>query len=216
MKHVLTDQERKHLDQRTADVEKRTGAQIVLAIVKRSDSYAELPWKAFALGAGVAGAGTVLFDVLRSGWDSRFAALFTVTATLGAGAVCALLCIGVPRFARIFLDAHRAETEVRQYAQSLFLSREVFATRERTGILLLVSMFERQVIVLPDSGLDKRLGREALQGIAARMTTALAAGQAARALEKGLQVLEEYLAATAFAASGADELPNAIVEEKGA
>ncbi len=216
MKHILTNQERERLDQRVADVEKRTNAQIVLAIVRRSDSYAELPWQAFALGAGVAGAGTVLLDALQTGWDSRFAVLFTVMATLGAGAVCALLCICVPKFARIFLDAHRAETEVRQYAQSLFLSREVFATRERTGILLLISMFERQVIVLPDSGLDKRLGREALQGIAARMTTALAAGQAAHALENGLQGLEEYLAVTAFAASGANELPNAIVEEKGA
>jgi putative membrane protein len=216
MKHVLTDQERKHLDQRVADVEKRTSAQIVLAIVKRSDSYAELPWKAFALGAGVAGAGAVLLDVLRPGWDSRFAVLFAVMATLAAGAVCALLCIGVPRFARIFLDAHRAEVEVRQYAQSLFLSREVFATRERTGILLLVSMFEQQVIVFPDSGLDKRLSREALQSIVARMTTALAAGQAARALENGLQGLEEYLAVTAFAASSGSELPNSIIEEKGA
>jgi putative membrane protein len=216
MKHVLTDQERKHLDQRVADVEKRTNAQIVLAIVKRSDSYAELPWKAFALGAGVAGAGAVLLDALRPGWDSRFAVLFAVMVTLAAGAVCALLCIGVPRFARIFLDAHRAEVEVRQYAQSLFLSREVFATRERTGILLLVSMFEQQVIVFPDSGLDKRLSREALQSIVARMTTALAAGQAARALENGLQGLEEYLAVTAFAASSGSELPNSIIEEKGA
>lgn len=216
MKHVLTDQERKHLDQRTADVEKRTGAQIVLAIVKRSDSYTELPWKAFALGAGFAGAGTVLFDVLRSGWDSRFAALFAVMATLAAGAACALLSIGVPRFARIFLDAHRAEVEVRQYAQSLFLSREVFATRGRMGILLLVSLFEQQVVVLPDSGLDKRLSREALQGIVARMTSALAAGQAARALENGLQALEESLAATAFAASSGNELPNVIIEERGA
>jgi putative membrane protein len=122
----------------------------------------------------------------------------------------------VPRFARIFLDAHRAEVEVRQYAQSLFLSREVFATRERTGILLLVSMFEQQVIVFPDSGLDKRLSREALRSIVARMTTALAAGQAARALENGLQGLEEYLAVTAFAASSGSELPNSIIEEKGA
>ncbi len=216
MKHILTDQERKHLDQRVADVEKRTSAQIVLAIVKRSDSYAELPWKAFALGAGVAGTGAVLLDMLRPGWDSHFAVLFAVMSSLAAGAACALLCIGVPRFARIFLDAHRAEVEVRQYAQSLFLSREVFATRERTGILLLVSMFEQQVIVLPDSGLNKRLSREALQSIVARMTSALAAGQAARALENGLQGLEEYLSVTAFAASSGNELPNVIIEEQGA
>ena len=51
MKRTLTDLERNGLDQRVAEAEKRTGAQVVLAVVKRSDTYAELPWKAFALGA---------------------------------------------------------------------------------------------------------------------------------------------------------------------
>jgi putative membrane protein len=134
---------------------------------------------------------------------------------LAAGAACALLCVAVPGFARLFLEAHRAEVEVRQYAQSLFLSREVFATRGRTGVLLLASMFEQQVVLLPDTGLDKRLSREAMQDIVARMTTALGAGQVANALEKGLQGLEERLAASAAGEAREDELPNAVVEEQG-
>ena len=187
MKRVLTDQERIELDRRVADAEKRTGAQIVLAVVKRSDTYAELPWKAFALGAAVAGPGTVLFDLLRPGWHTSFAVLLAVVATLATGAACALLCVALPQFARFFLEGHRAEVEVRQYAQSFFLSREVFATRGRTGVLLLVSMFERQVVLLPDTGLDKRLGRKAMHDIVSRMTAVLATGQVSSALEKGLQ-----------------------------
>ena len=215
MKLILTDQERIQLDQRVADVEKRTGAQIVLAVIERSDTYAELPWKAFALGAAAAGLGTVLLDLLLPGWHSGFAVLFAVVSMLATGAACALLCIALPKFARFFLDAHRAEVEVRQYAQSLFLSREVFATRGRTGLLLLVSMFERQVVLLPDTGLAKRLSQEAMQDIVARMTTALATGQVGRALENGLKGLEENLAATAAGESPENELPNIIVEEKG-
>lgn len=215
MKHILTNQERIELDRRVADAEKRTGAQIVLAVVKRSDTYAELPWKAFALGVAVSGLGTVLFDLLRPGWHTGLAVLLAVVSTLAAGAVCALLCVAVPKFARPFLNAHRAEVEVRQYAQSLFLKREVFATRGRTGLLLLVSMFERQVVLLPDTGLDKRLGREAMNDIVGRMTAALATGQVSSALEKGLQGLEEHLAATAAGAARENELPNVIIEEKG-
>ena len=49
MKQILNNQERSQLDRRIAEVEKRTGAQIVLAVIERSDSYAEIPWKAFAL-----------------------------------------------------------------------------------------------------------------------------------------------------------------------
>ena len=37
MKQILIDQERIQLDRRVADVEKRTGAQIVLAVIERSD-----------------------------------------------------------------------------------------------------------------------------------------------------------------------------------
>ena len=55
MKHVLNNEERSRLNKDIADAEKRTGAQIVLAVIERSDSYAELPWKAFALGASIAG-----------------------------------------------------------------------------------------------------------------------------------------------------------------
>ena len=215
MKHNLTEQERRQLDQRVAEAEKRTGAQIVLAVVERSDVYAELPWKAFALGTAVAGLAVTVLDLLRPGWHASAEVVLAVTAALIAGAACALACVSLPGFARLFLDAHRAEMETRQYAESLFLSREVFATRGRTGILLLVSLFERQVIMLPDTGLSKRLGREASQGIITRMTPPLASGQIAKAFEAGLAGLEEALGATAPAAAAENELPNAIVEEKG-
>lgn len=215
MKQYLTEQERAQLDQRVAAVEQRTGAQIVLAVVERSDVYAELPWKAFALGASIAGCAVVIADVLRDAWVSPATALISVAATLITGAAAAILCVTVPGFARLFLDKDRAGVETRQYAESLFLSREVFVTRERSGILLLVSLFERKVVVLPDRGLATRLGPDALQTIISNMTAALAAGPIAPAMEAGLTGLERHLALTAQAASGENELPNAIVEEAG-
>jgi putative membrane protein len=215
MKQILTDQERIRLDRRVADVERRTGTQIVLAVIERSDTYAELPWKAFALGAAAAGLGAVLLDLLLPVWDGRFAVLLSVVSMLVTGAVCFLLCITLPEFARFFLDAHRSEVETRQYAESLFLKREVFATRYRSGILLFVSMFERQVVLLPDTGLNRRLSGEAMRNIVAAMTTSLATGQVYRAMENGLEALDANLAAAASGESGDEELPNIIVEEKG-
>jgi len=215
MKQHLSEQERWHLDQRVANVEKHTGAQVVLAVIEKSDSYAELPWKAFALGAVGAGLAAVLLELLQPSWSPSFTMLFAVAMTLIGGAVCALLCVALPGFARLFLDAHRAEVETRQYAESLFLSREVFATHKRTGILLLVSLFEKRIVVLPDTGLRRRLNADVLQVIISRMTAPLAAGQVGRAFEAGLAGLEEVLGTGATAASGENELPNAIVEEDG-
>ncbi len=215
MKGTLSDQERLHLDQSIAEVEKRTGAQIVLAVVERSDVHAELPWKAFALGAAIAGPAVTVLDRLRPGWTSGTAVLVAVVSMLATGAALALLSVYVQGFARLFLAAHCAETEARQYAKSLFLSRELFATRHRTGVLMLVSLFERQVVVLPDKGLTKRLSTDSLQGIIARMAVSLASGQVARALETGLVGLEEVLSIAAPVGSVENELPDGIVEEKG-
>jgi len=215
MKYDLDERERTDLDRRLADVQKRTGVQVVLAVIERSDSYPELPWKAFALGASAAALAVYAADIMRPVWISGSAALFAAAAMLATGAAAALFCLFAPGFARLFLDAHRAEGEARQYASSLFLSRELFATRGRTGVLLLVSLFERQVIVLPDTGLARRLDREALRGIIARMAVPLKAGRVARALEDGLGRLEEVLAETAAGEYGGNELPDGIVEEKG-
>lgn len=204
-----------HLDGRVAEAEKRTGAQIVLAVVGRSDSYPELPWKAFALGAAAAGLSVVVTELLRPGWSSGAEVLLSVALTLTAGITCALLCVSVPAFARLFLDNHRASDEVRQHASALFLSRELFATRRRTGILMLVSLFERHVVILPDTGVEQRLSRDDLRAIIARMTPFLREGQVSRALEDGLDALEKALAGTATGEPGENELPDGIIEEKG-
>lgn len=213
MKPILTDRERMHLDRRVADVEEKTGTQIVLAAVQRSDTYAELPWKAFALGVSLAALGVVALQMLQPVSRSYLTVLFAVVFSLAAGAICTLLTIAAPRFARFFLDAHRAEVEVNQYAQSLFLSRELFATRRRTGILLLVSMFERQVVLLPDSGAAGLLSGEAMRSIVDGMKGDLAAGRVGSALERGLQGLQGSLPVSA-GKPPEDELPNTVIQEK--
>jgi len=214
MKHILNDQERSRLDQRVAEAEKRTGAQIVLAVIERSNSYAEIPWKAFALAVSVAGLFVFFQAMIQPEWFEYIAVLRAMATTLAAGAFCALMTVCLPWFARLFLNDHRKELEVRQYAESLFLARQLFATRNRSGILLLVSLFERHVIVLPDTGISARLSQESLQEIISLMTPSLASGSVSHALEEGLVKLEEILAATATGEAGENELPDEIIEEK--
>ncbi|MFH0975706.1 MAG: TPM domain-containing protein [Spirochaetota bacterium] len=218
MAQILSDNDRGRLDKLVEEAEKSTNAQIVLAAVKRSDSYAELPWKAFALGASVAGLLVFYFDLLSPGWGSDTMVLVSVASILAAGAAFALLAIVLPVFGRLFLSADRAETEVRQYAESLFLSREIFATSGRTGILMLISMFEREIVILPDKGLANRLSENAMQNIILKMTAQLKRNEIAGAMETGVKEIGKTLGATASAAiksAGKDELSNEIIEEKG-
>jgi putative membrane protein len=216
MKHSLNDEERKMLNGRIAEAEKHTGVQIVLAVVERSDIYAELPWKAFALGASVAGLLIFIMNLLWPLTSPVAAALLAIVMMLSAGAGFALLSVFVPDFARLFLSLQRAHVETRQYAESIFLSRQLFATRERKAVLLLVSLFERCVIILPDMGLTRQLNQETTDMVIKHMRIYLKAGQTARALEAGLKKLEECISGDEQSASPDNELPDEIIEERGA
>jgi putative membrane protein len=216
MKHTLNDEERSRLDKDIAEAEKRTGAQIVLAVIERSDSYAELPWKAFALGSSIAGLLVTLINASLQLIFSGSGVLLAVVTVLSTGAGFALLSIFVPDFARMFLRVHRTEVETRQYAESLFLSREMFATRKRKSVLLLVSLFERRVVVLPDSGLKEKMNQQAIENIIGHMRPYLSTGRTAQALKAGLEKLEEILSGSKTSASSMNELPDDIIEEKGA
>jgi len=215
MKQLLSDEERNRLDQLITETEKRTGTQIVLAVVKRSDSYAEIPWKAFALTASVAGMAVFVISLLLNYWISQTDVLIAITATIFTGALFALITVFVPAVARIFLSGHRAEEEVQQYARSLFLEKELFATRERMGILLFVSLFERKVVLIPDKGINKRLTQEDMQRIIVPVISYLRSNELCKAFNEGLAQLSITLEAGELTEKYENELPNNIIEEEG-
>jgi putative membrane protein len=214
MRKTLTENDRSQLEGLIAQTEKRTKTQIVLSVIQRSDSYIELPWKAFALGVSLAGLLVLILNLPFYDWYPPVTALTSVAGTLVGGTVFALLTVLIPSFAKRFLADERAEVEVKQYAQSQFLDRELFATSSRTGILLMLSLFERKVVILPDKGLDNHLSLEAMQRIIASMTPFLKRKQINRAFTIGLEELSQVLG-TAVKGSGKDELPDEIIEEKG-
>lgn len=216
MKHNLSDADRVLLDKRIAEVEKQTGTQIVLASVVRSDSYVEIPWKAFALGTSLAGLAMMLLNLFVLGWVSSMTIMFSLAAVLAFGILLTLLSLLIPGFARLLLSPQRRETETRQYAQSMFLSRELFATKDRRGILLMVSQFERQVVILPDSGISAQLSEDILNGIIAIMSRHLRQKELREAMESGLDGIRTALGSSEKTEARPNELSDEIIEEEGA
>lgn len=216
MRHTLSNEEKILLESHIAGAEVRTGMQIVMSVIERSDNYAELPWKAFALGTSFAGLMVLVMNLLWPLASPVTAAFLSIVMILAAGAGFALLCVFASDFARLFLNSRRADVETRQYAESLFLSRQLFATRDRKAMLLLVSLFERRIVVLPDTGLTGQLNHAAIDLIIKHMRVYLKAGQTARALDAGLKKLEEILSGNMPPESSVNELPDDIIEEKGA
>jgi len=205
------------LEQAIAGLEAQTGVQLVTAVIGKADSYVELPWKAFALGTAFAALALVVADALSPRWTGADSALIFAVAILGAGAVSALLAVAAPAYARLFLRATRRDVEVRHYAQAFSLRRELFATRGRNGILLLVALFERKVEILPDVGLHARFDRTDWRTVIDAMTPLLRERRCFGALQQGVGRLQALLLAKGMsAASGGNELADRPIQETGA
>jgi putative membrane protein len=190
--------------------------QVVPAVIGKADAYPEVPWLAFAAGTAFGALGLVVADALHPAWVTASTAMLHAVTVLAAGAACALAAAFVTPIARLFLRGPRVEEEVRQYAESLFLRHALFATRERSGVLVLVSLFERRIEIIADTGFAGRISDSEWQLVIARMTPHLRDGRPFDALRASLAHVEELLAARGFSARGAaNELPDDVVEERG-
>jgi putative membrane protein len=216
---LLSKAEADAITARSAEFESRVGVQVIAAIIGKADAHVELPWKAFALGAVLSGLAVVVADLARPQWLTANVALIDAVTILGTGAASALLAVFVPAYARLFLRSTRRDAEVRRYAEALFLRHELFKTRERNGILILVSCFERKVEILADLGLHRRVSDAEWRPVIARMTPLLRERRFAEALLEGLSATEELLAAKGLKArvgEGAEnELPDRPINEGG-
>ena len=210
MSHVEADA----IGARIAQVEARTGAQVVTAIVGRSDAYPELAWKAFALGAAIAALAVVVLDVVRPDWMSAYAVWSNVTPILGAGGANAILALVLPPYARLYLNRVRCHGEVKQCAQAMFLERQLFKTHSRNGVLLFVSVFERRVELHADVGFHDRVEEHEWRAVIDAMMPLLASARLSEALTRGLERVETLLSGKGFLGIGCpNELSDRPIDE---
>ena len=162
MTPVLSEAELQRVRDAVADAERQTSGEIVPYIVERSGAYEVAIWR----GAAFLAVGTMALAVLLlqfySGWGLGW--LYTswgmaLLASL-AGTVGAVLTAFVPALRRLLTGAEQMALRVHRRAALAFLDEEVFKTRDRTGILLFVSLFEHRIEVLGDEGINEQVTAE--------------------------------------------------------
>ncbi len=195
-----------------AAFEQATGAQAVVSVVDRCDSYPEIPWRAFALGAAFAA--LFVWAVPVSGAVLYHSTLMALAVVLGIGVAGALLTVFLPVTGRWLLPTQRRETEVRQYAQAMFLTREMFATRERSAILILVGLYERCGVIVADHGQIEHLSAGQLEVAEGQLNAALTAGELATAVQDALAALQAATHRTGTVLR-ANEIADNVIRERG-
>jgi putative membrane protein len=218
MSALIGDDDIKAIEPAIAAAEARTSAEIVVLAVPHSDDY--------AVGrALLAGLGAVAFvTAIDLAWPYIVAAAPRLADALPLDPLAwllplqALVAAGLwglaGRLPARFLasDARRAQAVTRRAKQEFF-DRGITRTRDRNGVLLLVSEQEHTLVILADRGAEEALGSTVWPRWAAEAAEGLRKGQGGPAL---VRVIEQL--ATALAErfppreDDVDELPNQLTQ----
>ena len=140
------------------EVEARSAGEIVPYAVERSDRYLRALWSAATLGALAASLAGRPRPVDERGVGRPGGASGSRCRRPRARPWAGSRRSSVPDLRRALVPAEAlAEPGSSQRATQAFVEEEVFRTRDRTGILIFLSLFEHRVVVLADRGLDGRV-----------------------------------------------------------
>lgn len=190
-----------------ADAEQRSAGEVVPWIVEACDPYPEAGWKAAALGALLGMACGLVAHLIAGGWGG---ALLWLALPSFAGGAAGLALGRLPALKRRLVDDDVVAYRVRLAAEAAFVRGEVFATRERTGILIFLALLERRVVVLGDAGINARVQPEEWQSIADEIVAGVRRSRPAAALAAGIEACGRLLAerGVPLAEADVDELPD--------
>jgi putative membrane protein len=179
--HLFTDADRQAIADAARHAEGATSGEIVPYVVGACDDYVLVGWKAAVLGALVGLVGGVVVHYAGGFWGGSVWLWVVLPSLVGAllGTLGARLSA---RFRRWLVGGRLLELRARQRAETAFLEEEVFATRDRTGILIFVALFEHQVVVLGDAGINRVVPDGAWKQVVAEMVEGIRVGRPAEAL----------------------------------
>jgi putative membrane protein len=206
------------LDALASRIQQRSGVRLKVVVVDRSGNYPEVAWKAFAFGVCAHALIHLMQAVLHQDRMIVWSIQNTIGFIIGTSAGIALLTQYWPPFGTVFLDRSHAEKTARNCAESLFVKHEIYNAPARNGILMLVSLLERQVIVLPDSRIAGHFDVHAQQQVISAMFPLLRRQDYYTAVEKGLKTMQALLPATELEPLLQDDvlIEEAFVQLKGA
>jgi putative membrane protein len=180
MKHTaesfFSKEDRDRIAEAVKEAESHTSGEIVPYVVDASDAYEESEWRLGALLAAIAIVVLLLIHLLTSWWLPFTVAEWVLGITLCFLAGM-LLAKFVPGIRRACAGRKTMDRRVAQRAAEAFIAEEVFLTRDRTGVLLFISLLEHKVHVLGDAGINKKVQPADWQAVADAVVEGIVAGR---------------------------------------
>ncbi len=193
----------------TTTAELRTGGEIVPYIVERVVERDEARWRGATLGALAAALVAGVVHLLGPFWGGFGVWWITLPAVAGAG--LGFLIGGIDAVGRRLIPEDHLERAVTMRAEAAFVEEEVFDTRDRTGILVFLSLFEHRAVILADAGINRSVPKDTWKAVVDELVAGIRAGRAAEAMRQAVTRCGEILAEheVALRPNDTDELPDA-------
>ena len=212
---ALSEADRERIRQAVHTAEQQTSAEIVPMIVARSGLYRDAQHWAGLITALTMLAALLAVEVswLPWGWHASNAAWLVFAVTL------AYLCgawIGTwQRVIHLLTSPTRMRHKVALRAERAFAQHAISQTRERTGVLILLSMLERQIYVLPDRSLAGLVSADRWKQVVRAAVERLRGGDMAAGLSNAIAACGVVLADACPARPGdnPNELPDEPIQE---
>ena len=201
----LSQAEKDRIAEAIRAAERKTSGELVTVIAQASDEYRYIPMLWASLVALVLPA--VLYFA-NLGWNLGDVYM----AQIGVFVVLALGVQWSPIKMRLIPKSvkHRRAS---RFAREQFFEHNVHRTRDRTGVLLFVSVAEHYVEIIADAGIDDKVAGDAWQGIVGDFVGAVKAGRIADGFGGAVTACGALLAEHfPRAADDTDELPNHLFE----
>jgi putative membrane protein len=172
--------------------ESKTSGEIVPYFVQESDRYNVAHWRGGVVLAAVVVLAFLIVRTMSSSWVP-FGIIEVSGAIVVAYILGSVLAATVPSFRRLLLGHALMDLRVSRRASLAFLSEEVFKTRERTGILIFLSFFERRVIVMGDSGINTKVEQSDWDGVVYTIVKSINEGKPTDGLVEAIRQCGELL-----------------------
>jgi putative membrane protein len=207
-KSFLTKNEQQQIVECVKQVETTTSGEIVPVIADSSHHYPSAESLGSLFFAMILALGICQLWGHTDMW--AFLAVF-----LGLNLVFRIVLRHAPALKRPFIGKQRMEDEVAEGALSAFYANNLHRTRDETGIIIYVSVYERKVQVLADKGINDKLDPQIWEEVVGIVTKGIrenkpAEGICAAVRRCGELVHKEF----PIKADDTDELPNLIIDGK--
>ena len=201
LKQTLREEDLERIKVAVKNAEEKISGEIVPVLVERSGDYLIALYKGSLIGAAFTFVSMVVLDrfVINDAVNTLFYdPVFILLIVILGGVLGAVVPYFSDPVKRLLVARRYQDLVTRQCAENAFLEEEVFNTRQRTGVMIFISFFEHEVIVMADKGISKIVDQKQWDNIVQDLIKDIRNGRVVEALENGIKQCGDILLEKGF------------------